>query len=68
VNNIGSVLYSTIVRYAEGGERVVKVVLPDLLFVEFLADIGTTHMMRTLGVEVVAGKVQAPKFFAGESK
>ena len=66
--NIGATLYSTIVRYAEGGARVVKVVLPDELYAEYLDEQGTVSMMRTLGVEVLAGKVEAPKFYAGEEK
>lgn len=66
--NIGHTLYSTLVRYAEGGARVTKVVLPDELFVEYLAEQGMTHMMRTLGVEVVSGAVAEPTFHTGEAK
>lgn len=68
MNNVGAMLYQTLVRYAEGGERVVKVVLPSDLFVEYLAEQGMTHMMRTLGVEVAEGKVEVPQFFTGEAK
>jgi hypothetical protein len=61
-------IYTSIVHYAEGGERVVKVVLPADLFSEYQQEQGMVRMMTTLGVEVVAGKVKAPKFFSGESK
>lgn len=66
--NIGHTLYSTLVRYAEGDARVVKVTLPNELFVEYLGEQGMTHMMRTLGVEVVSGEVEVPTFETGESR
>ena len=66
--NIGHTLYTTLVRYAEGGERVTKVVLPTTLYLEFLDEGGMATMMRTLGVEVVEGKVEEPKFYTGEIK
>jgi hypothetical protein len=56
------------VRYAEGGERVTKVILPETLYLEFLDEGGMATMMRTLGVEVVEGKVPEPKFYTGEIK
>lgn len=68
MNNIGHTLYTTIVRYAEGGGRVVKVTLPPELHAEYLAEQGMKSMMKTLGVEVVSGKVSAPEFELGESK
>lgn len=64
--NIGHTLYSTLVRYAEGGARVVKVVLPPAIFAEYEAEQGMTSMMRTLGVEVVSGEVAEPTFHTGE--
>lgn len=65
--NIGHTLYTTLVRYAEGGQRIVKVTLPSDLFVEYLAEQGMVHMMRTLKVEVVSGDVEVPQFFTGEA-
>lgn len=64
---IGHTLYTTLVRYAEGGQRIVKVTLPTDLFVEYLAEQGMVHMMRTLKVEVVSGDVGVPQFFTGEA-
>lgn len=61
-------LYTTLVRYAEGGERVTKVVLPPPLYLEFIDEGGMATMMRTLRVEVVEGRVKEPKFYTGESK
>ena len=68
MNNVSSMLYQTIVRYAEGGERVTRVVLPELLFADYAADGMTVRLMRTLGVEVLEGKVDQPKFHLGVAK
>lgn len=68
MNNVSAMLYQTIVRYAEGGERVTKVVLPVALFDEYVQDGQSLRMMRTLGVEVVEGRVESPKFYTGVSK
>ncbi len=67
--NIGHTLYTTIARYAEGGKRVTKVDLPHELYFEFLADVGTTKLMKTLKVEVAAKDgLKEPKFHLGEEK
>ena len=68
MQNVGAMLYQTIVRYAEGGERVTRVVLPQLLFADYAADGMTVRLMRTLGVEVLEGKVDQPKFHLGVAK
>lgn len=65
--NIGQTVYTTIVRYAEGGGRVTRVVLPRPLYDEW---IGEGHNWNStfakLGVEVVEGDVTEPKFHLGE--
>ena len=66
--NVGAMLYQSIVRYAEGGERVTRVVLPVDLFVEYQAEQGMVRMMSTMGVEILEGKVAAPKFYMGVVK
>jgi hypothetical protein len=66
--NIGHTLYTTLVRYAEGGERVTSVVLPEHLYEEYLSEQGMPQMMRTLGVKVIPGEVIEPKFHIGEPK
>lgn len=68
MNNVGAMLYQTIVRYAEGGERVTKVVLPELLFADYATDGQTVRLMRTLGVDVQKGAVSEPDFQMGVSK
>jgi len=68
VNNVGAMLYQTIVRYAEGGERVTRVVLPESLFADFAQDGQTIRLMRTLGVSVTKGDVREPDFQMGVSK
>lgn len=68
MNNVGAMLYQTIVRYAEGGERVTQVVLPESLFADFAADGQTVRLMRTLGVDVQKGAVTEPDFKMGVSK
>ena len=67
--NIGSTVYHAIARYAEGGERVTKVVLPPDLHKEWL-DEGLNYDMLfvRLGVEVVSGNVDSPKFYMGAAK
>lgn len=67
-SSIGSEIYRTLVRYAEGGERVVKVVLPEKLFQEFEGDRLTRSMLKTLKVAVEVGEVEEPKFYTGEIK
>jgi hypothetical protein len=65
---IGSEIYKTLVRYAEGGERVVKVVLPKKLYAEYLDDGLIQSTMRILKVEVEEGEVVTPQFHKGEIK
>lgn len=66
--SIGSEIYRTLVRYAEGGERVTKVVLPEHLYREFQGDQLTRSMLKTLKVEVISGDVDQPQFETGEIK
>lgn len=68
MSGVGSMLYQTLVRHAEGGARVTKVTLPEDLYFEFSADEATRHMMKTLKVEVVIGAVKEPRFETGEHK
>lgn len=68
MSNVGAMLYQTIVRYAEGGERVTRVVLPESLFSDFTADGQTVRLMRTLGVDVQKGAVTEPDFQMGATK
>ena len=68
MNNVGAMLYQTIVRYAEGGERVTRVILPALLFADFAADGQTVRLMRTLGVDVQKDDVLEPIFQMGAQK
>lgn len=68
MNSIGNEIYRTLVKQAERGARVTRVTLPPDLFVEYLAEQGMTHMMRTLKVEVVSGSVDVPQFYAGEER
>lgn len=68
MNNVGAMLYQTIARYAEGGNRVTQVTLPESLFVDFAADEPTVRLMRTLGVDVQKGAVTEPDFKMGVSK
>ena len=67
MNSIGNEIYRTLVKHAERGGRITRVTLPPDLFVEYLAEQGMTHMMRTLKVEVVSGKVEVPMFETGEA-
>jgi hypothetical protein len=65
--NIGQTVYSTIVRYAEGGARVTKVVLPKALHEEWVEEgHNINSLFAKLGVEVVEGEVTEPKFHLGE--
>ncbi len=65
--NIGQTVYSTIVRYAEGGARVTKVVLPKPLYAEWIEEgHNINSLFAKLGVEVVEGEVTEPKFHLGE--
>lgn len=65
--NIGQTVYSTIVRYAEGGARVTKVVLPKPLYAEWTEESHHINsLFAKLGVEVVEGEVVEPKFHLGE--
>jgi hypothetical protein len=66
--NIGQTVYAAICKSAELGERVTKVVLPEKLYEEFITEPGMARMMKTLGVEVVSGKVKVPKFLKGVQK
>lgn len=68
MNNVGAMLYQTIVRYAEGGQRVTRVVLPEVLFADFAADGQTVRLMRTLNVDVQKGEITEPEFQMGVSK
>jgi len=65
-NNIGMQLYQTLVRYAEGGKRVIAVVLPPALYEEYASEQGMSEMMRTLKVKVTSGAVESPQFTIGE--
>lgn len=65
---IGPTIYSTIVKYAEHGERVTKVILPEELYYDLKFDAEWQHTLRTLGVQVEEGKVREPKFYTEESK
>lgn len=65
---IGSEIYRTLVRYAEGGERVTKVVLPKTLFDEYMQDAVIQQTMKVLDVKVEYGEVREPQFQTGEIK
>jgi hypothetical protein len=64
--SIGAEIYKTLVRYAEGGERVVRVVLPQKLYAEYLDDGLIQSTMKILKVEVEEGEVVTPQFHTGE--
>lgn len=67
--NIGSEVYHAIARYAEGGERVTKVILPQPLYDEWINEgHNINSLFAKLGVSIVAGEVNEPKFYTGEPK
>lgn len=67
MNNIGQVIYSTIVRYAEGGKRVTRVELPPALYEEYATEPGLTRMFSTLRVQITENSnLKAPAFFEAE--
>lgn len=68
MNNVSSMLYSTIVRYAEGGARVTTVELPPALYEEYANDQGMPQMMRTLRIKVVSRRIEQPNFITEETK
>lgn len=67
--NIGHTVYTTIARYAEGGSRVTKVVLPEALYEEWVNEgHNINKLFDRLGVKVVKGEVTEPEFQMGEAK
>lgn len=67
MNNIGSVIYQTIARYAEGGVRVTRVELPPALYEEYATEPGLSQMYRTLKVEIVEKDgLTEPRFFSDD--
>ena len=67
--NIGSTVYTSIARYAEGGARVTKVVLPPPMYKEWMEEgLNYDVLFVKLGVEVVEGRVESPQFHMGVAK
>ena len=62
MNNVSSMLYQAVVRYAEGGERVTKVSLPAALFAEYAADTDSQQMFCTLKIDIAEGTGVEPHF------
>ena len=60
---VGPTIYQALVKYAEQGEHVTKVVLPHSLYAEYQLEDAWQHTLRTLGVQVEEGKVSQPKFY-----
>ena len=67
--NVGHTVYTSIARYAEGGERVTRVVLPADLYEEWISEgLNYDQLFVKLGVEVVEGKVESPQFHMGTKR
>lgn len=61
--NIGHTVYMEIVKRAENGKRVTKVVLPEKLYNEWVEEgHNINSLFKAIGVTVIRGEVKAPKF------
>jgi hypothetical protein len=66
---IGSEIYHAIATYAERGERITQVLLPENLYAQWIEEgHNINSLFAKLGVSIVAGDVPAPKFYTGEKK
>lgn len=66
--NIGATVYHGIVRYAEAGERVTRVTLPEPLYLDLMTEPGVAQMLKTFKIEVEAANVNEPVFYVEKER